>query len=144
MPWILGYVTTVEGMVSVPVFNLDVLRSMLPLIDLMICLGMLKDVLRLVAGRYTLKIAVAITAINIAVLVLNIVIFLPPAIWNADFLTSLYAATNIDLFASQGAQAIWTLLPTIIVVLGTIGYVTDTGVTLYRGARGSMWRSENA
>lgn len=137
MPWILGYVTAVEGMKSVPVFNLDVVRTMLPLIDLMICLGMLKDMIRLIAGRYTMKISVAITAINIAMLVLNIVIFLPPAIWNAEFLTSLYAATHINLFVSEAAKTAWTLLPTIIVVLGTIGYVTDTGVTLYRGARGS-------
>lgn len=144
MPWILGYVTAVEGMKSIPVFNLDVVRTMLPLIDLMICLGMLKDMIRLIAGRYTIKISIAITAINIAVLVLNIVIFLPPAIWNADFLTSLYAATHIDLFASQGAKVFWTLLPTIIVVLGTIGYVTDTGVTLYRGARGSSMFSKAA
>ncbi len=137
MPWILGYVTAVEGMVSIPVFNLDVVRTMLPLIDLMICLGMLKDMIRLIAGRYSIKISLAVAAINIAMLVLNIVIFLPPAIWNADFLTSLYAATHIDMFVSDTAKAIWTMLPTIIVVLGTIGYVSDTGVTLYRGARGS-------
>lgn len=144
MPWILGYVTTVEGMVSVPVFNLDVLNSMLLLINVLICLGMIKDMLRLIAGRYTLKISLAIAAINIAMLVLNIVIFLPPAIWNADFLTSLYAATGAEFFVSQGAQAFWALLPTIIVVLGTIGYVSDTGVTLYRGARGSIWRRSEA
>jgi hypothetical protein len=124
------------------VFNLDVLRSMLLLINVLICLGMLKDVLRLIAGRYTLKVSLSIAAINIAMLVLNIVIFLPPAIWNADFLTSLYAATSIELFASQGAQAFWTVLPTVIVVLASIGYVSDTGVTLYRGIRGSTWRSE--
>lgn len=142
IPWILGYVVASEELVSVPVFNLDVLRSMLLLINVLICLGMLKDVLRLIAGRYTLKVSLAIAAINIAALVLNIVIFLPPAIWNADFLTSLYAATGVELFASQGAQAFWAVLPTIIVVLASIGYVTDTGMTLYRGARGSLWRSE--
>lgn len=142
IPWILGYVVASEELVSVPVFNLGVLRSMLLLINVLICLGMLKDVLRLIAGRYTLKISLAIAAINIATLVLNIVIFLPPAIWNADFLTSLYAATGVELFASQGAQAFWAVLPTIIVVLASIGYVTDTGVTLYRGVRGSSWRSE--
>jgi hypothetical protein len=142
IPWILGYVVASDELVSVPVFNLDVLRSMLLLINVLICLGMLKDVLRLIAGRYTLKISLAIAAINMAMLVLNIVIFLPPAIWNADFLTSLYAATGIDLFASQGAQAFWTMLPTIIVVLSSIGYVSDTGVTLYRGFREASWRSE--
>jgi hypothetical protein len=142
IPWILGYVVASDELVSVPVFNLDVLRSMLLLINVLICLGMLKDVLRLIAGRYTLKVSLSIAAINIAMLVLNIVIFLPPAIWNADFLTSLYAATSIELFASQGAQAFWTVLPTVIVVLASIGYVSDTGVTLYRGIRGSTWRSE--
>ncbi len=105
MPWILGYVVASDQLVSIPVFNLEVLRSMLLLINLLICLGMLKDVLRLVAGRYTLKVSVAIAAINIAMLVLNIVIFLPPAIWNAGFLTSLYAQTGIEIFASQGAKA---------------------------------------
>ncbi len=144
MPWILGYVTTVEGMKSVPVFNLDVVRTMLPLIDLMICLGMLKDMIRLIAGRYSIKVSLGIAAINIAMLVLNIVIFLPPAIWNANFLISLYAATHINMFVSEVAKTIWTLLPTIIVVLGTIGYVTDTGVTLYRGARGSSLFSKAA
>jgi len=138
MPWILGYVTAMDGVEFIPVFNLDVVRTMLPLINLMICLGILKDMLRLIAGRYTIKLSVGIAVINVAMLVLNIVIFLPPAIWNADFLTSLYAATHVDLFVSQTAKAIWTMLPTIIVVLGTIGYLSDTGVTLYRGARGSL------
>jgi len=137
IPWILGYVTAAEGMVSIPVFNLDVLRSLLPLIDLMIGLGMLKDMLRLAAGRYTVKVSVAIALLNVAILVLNIVIFLPPAIWNAGFLSSLYAATGIALFASEGAKVFWMALPTVVVVLGTVGYVTDTGVTLYRGAHGS-------
>lgn len=149
MPWVFGFASGWSGwassnneMVFIPVFNLDVLTSMLILINVLICAGMLKDVLRLIAGRYTLKVALAIAAINIATLVLNIVIFLPPAIWNADFLTSLYAATGVELFASQGAQAFWAMLPTIIVVLASIGYVSDTGVALYRGARGSLWRSE--
>ncbi len=146
MPWVFGFasawVSSGQETVFIPVFNLDVLRSMLPLINVLICLGMLKDVLRLIAGRYTLKVSLSIAAVNIAMLVLNIVIFLPPAIWNASFLTSLYAATGAELFASQGAQAFWVLFPTIIVVLASIGYVSDTGVTLYRGVRGSSWRRD--
>ncbi len=138
IPWILGYVVATDGMVSVPVFNLEMLRSLLLLINVMICLGMLKDLLRLIAGRYTLPISLSIVAINIAMLILNIVIFLPPAIWNQSFLPDLHAATGIELFASQGALAFWKLLPTVIVILSTIGYVSDTGVTLYRGIKGSL------
>ena len=39
MPWILGYVVASDQLVSIPVFNLEVLRSMLLLINLLICLG---------------------------------------------------------------------------------------------------------
>lgn len=143
MPWIFGYVTAVEGMVSVPVFNLEALKTLLPLIDVLIGLGMLKDMIRLLAGRYTMRVSVSIALINVTQLVLNIVIFLPPAIWNAGFASALSAATGVDFFNSQGVQAFWTLLPTVVVVLATIGFVTDTATALYRGAR-EMRRGEAA
>ncbi len=137
MPWIFGFVTGAEGLVSIPIFNLDVLLSLLPLINLSLCLSMLKDVIRLIAGRYTMKVSISLAIINAALIVLAIVVFLPPAIWNANFMSSLHTATGAAFFAEPLANTFWTNLPTIIVVLSVFGYVVDSIVTIYRGARGS-------
>lgn len=132
MPWLLG---VGYGLAApfIPVFNLEVLASAVWLIVLMILVGAAKEVLRLIAGRYTVRLAIVVALLNIASLVLVIVVFGSHAIWNADFLTQMQAATGASWFAGETAVACWRLVPTVIVALTAIGLITDTGVTLYRG-----------
>ncbi|MDD5018752.1 MAG: hypothetical protein PHO15_11730, partial [Eubacteriales bacterium] len=53
-PWVIGAYVFTGGETIIPVFDLDVLYSMLILIDVMICLGILKEAAKLIFGRYNI------------------------------------------------------------------------------------------
>ena len=134
-PEVLSIYIYKDAMTVIPIFNLDVWRSMLPLIDVMIVLGVLKEAFRLVSGRHTLRLAAAVTAVNIATIVLVITVFLPPAIWNTDLVTSLRAVADMSWADSFNLERIWSAVPKIIVGLTVFGTVVDSITSIVRGAR---------
>ncbi len=134
-PEVLSIYIYKDVMTVIPIFNLDVWRSMLPLIDVMIALGILKEAFRLVSGRHTLRLAAAVAAVNIVTIVLTITVFLPPAIWNGDLVTSLRAVADMSWADSFNLERIWALVPKIIVGLTIFGNVVDSINGIVRGAR---------
>jgi hypothetical protein len=136
-PWLFGATGDITGKTFIPVFNLDVLKSLLPLINVMFCVGLLKEVARLVIGRYDFKLAIAVTIFNIASLILFLYIFAPPAIWNADFMTSLSTAYHWEWTATPEAAHVWSIIPKVIIGLTIFGMVVDTIQVAVRSFRHS-------
>ncbi|MHB1315164.1 MAG: hypothetical protein ACYCX2_06695 [Christensenellales bacterium] len=134
-PWLFGVWFANGNAVSIPIFDLAVWNSMLPLIDALICLGILKEVLRLIFGRYTLRLAAAVTIINVISLITFIYVFAPPAIWNGSFLASLQAASGWNWAGSTQAADLWAALPKVIIGLTVFGHIVDTIVTIVRSLR---------
>jgi len=116
----------------IPVFNLDVLYRMLPLINIMFCVGILKEVARLVIGRYDFRLAIAVAIFNVISLVLTVYIFAPPAIWNQGFMSSLSTAYGWE----------WSIIQKAIVGLSIFGIVVDTITTAVRAFRHSLPREK--
>lgn len=141
-PWLFGATGDITGKTFIPVFNLDVLNSMLPFINIMFCVGILKEVARLVIGRYDFKLAITVTIFNIASLILFLYIFAPPAIWNADFMTSLNTAYGWEWTATPQAAHIWSIIPKVIVGLTIFGTVVDTISVAVRAFRHSEPREK--
>ena len=131
-PWLFGVHFVNGTAVSIPVFDLTVWNKMLPLLDALICLGILKEVLRLIIGRYTIRLAGAVVVINIISLITFIYVFLQPGIWNADFLSTLSATTTFEWAATSEAAALWSALPKIIIGLAAFGHIVDTIVTIVK------------
>jgi hypothetical protein len=116
----------------VPVFDLAVFRQLLPLINVMVCLAILKEILRLAVGRHTIGLAAAMTVINVAAIILFIFIFGPASqIWNAGFMTGLGTTWG----ASAEAAYIWSIIPKILVGLVIFGNVVDIITTFTRALR---------
>ncbi len=134
MPWLFGVGIGLPAP-WIPVFNLNALAGVIWLFVLLIAAGVAKDALRLIIGRYTIKLAAFVAALNIISFVLVVLVFGNAAVWNASFLADLQAATGAEWFGSDLAKAIWAFVPTLIVVLSGIGLAADTGTTLYRGIR---------
>ncbi len=116
--------------VWIPVFNLEALRGgLLPLVVMVAGLGIVKELLRLVEGRYTLRLAIATAIINAVALVLFIVVYSGP-IWNPDFVTSLTAA-----WGANGVLAdMWHIFPKVIAGLAAFGFVVETITGFTRSA----------
>jgi hypothetical protein len=124
-PWLFG-ANDFAGRTFIPVFDLGVLITMMPLINVMFCLGILKETARLIIGRYDFKLAVSVTVLNILSLILFLYIFVPPAIWNADFMISLHNAYGWDWAATPEAASAWAILPKVIIGLTIFGHIVDT------------------
>ena len=131
----IGIYILTETTTMVPIFNIDVFRSMLPLIDIILALSIVKEVFRLISGKHTLKLAAGVTLVNVAIITLTITVFLPPAIWNGDMITSLNAVADMTWAEKINLEYIWSIIPVIIVALSVFGNAVDILTSFVRGVR---------
>ena len=134
-PEIFGIYTFGEQVVVTHVFNLDVFRSMLIIIDIMIGLDIIKEALRLMSGKYTLRLAAGVAAINIVNIILVIMVFLPPAIWNQNFMSELFANADMSWADMAKFEYWWSIVPKIFVGITIFGKVVDIITNFAHGAR---------
>ena len=138
VPHVLSIYVLGDPMVKIPVFDLDVLRSMILLVDIIICLSILKEAFRLISGRYTLRLAAVAAVINIAAVVLMITVFLPPTIWNGDLVAELGASADMSWATELELARIWAAVPAVVVAIAVFGYVVDTINNIVRVIRGAV------
>ena len=119
------------GVAIVPVFNLEVLTQMMPLVVIIICIGIVKEVLRLAEGRYTVRLAIATTVLNAASLILFIWVYGGSAIWNPNFIATINPAWGADSTAAY----VWSIVPNILVGLAVFGNVVDSITAFARALR---------
>jgi len=81
----------------ISVFNLEYFDKIKLLFIGLFLIGITKEVLKIIYGRWTLKLAIYLTLLTIASLALTIIIFTNPQIWNADFNSDLKEFMNLDV-----------------------------------------------
>lgn len=131
-PQIFGAYISTNSLTVIPVFNLTVLKNMLPIINAVILLSILKEMFKLITGQYTIKLAVAITIINVLAMIATIFVFISPDIWNQSFVENISSAYNIGVNTSAKLSYLWYMLPKIIVGLTSFGYIVDSIVAITR------------
>jgi len=138
VPHLIGIYQFSDGVTITPVFDLDVLRSMIVLIDILFVLAIVKEAFRLVNGKHSIMLATAVTIINAAMITITIAVFLPPAIWNGDMIAMLQAGSDMTWAERVDLQYIWSIVPKIIVGLSVFGYVVEIITSWVRGARNAI------
>ena len=131
-PQLFGVYISSDGLTVIPVFNLTVFRNMLPIINVIILLGILKEIFKLIIAQYTIKLAVAITIINVLSMIATIFVFISPEIWNQSFVEMITSAYNISVNTSAKLSYLWSILPKIFVGLSSFGYIVDSVVAIAR------------
>jgi len=115
-----------------PVFNLTAFYRQLPLVNVMICFGLVKEALRLIVGRYTHPLSLALTALNIVSVVMFILLFGPASgVWNPHFMTQIGTEWSL----SESAAKLWSLVPLVLTGLVIFGSVVDSVQAILKGAR---------
>lgn len=76
-------------LVSYPLFNLQTLTIVLPLFNLVFIIGMIRDMIKAIEGRYTKRLAIGITLLNIISIGLCIFIFTQPNLINYEILNGI-------------------------------------------------------
>lgn len=133
VPYFFGVYIFTDPVQSVSIFNIDVLRMALPFINAALLLGILREVLRVVAGCYTLRLAIAIVILNIIALGLILPVLLNPALWNHQFMAQLDAVFHFGFNADL--MNILSYLPLFFVAIFLFAYVLDSATALYKGIR---------
>lgn len=141
VPFLMGFwMQGTDGVVHfVPLFNLETLRMLLPLFNVCFALGILREALRIVAGRHTLWLGLATVALNVIALAIVCTIFFNPAIWNAGMIQQA-TAVNPGFFdlAGNGVATLNTFFGYFTRFFGFIlifAFVLDSLVSLYKGIR---------
>lgn len=135
VPEIFGIHWFGETHTFVPIFNTDVFKSMLPFINAVFALGIIKEIFKLVIEKYSPQLAAAVTVINLVSLALTLYVFASPEIWNADFVTQLQAMQGWDMPADFNMAAHWLRVPRYVAIIAVFGCAVDTVTTIAKGIR---------
>lgn len=137
-PQLMGLYTMRNGLICIPIFDLEVLKSMLPLFNLSFAAGAVREMLKLIYGKYSMKLAWMIILLNLFTIALTIVILSNGAVWNQNFLpqlTSLYT----DLPAEIHLPLIWNNMSKLFIAVVAFATLIDCAVTFFRS-----WRADHA
>ena len=115
----------------VPLFNEPVYRMYLPFILITLAIGLIREIAKLVAGRWTIPLSILHLLIGIPSLILTIIMFRNPDLLNFEFFTKAFAVTS-----STDPMLLGLPMPQFIgrVVIGVtiFGFVVDTITALFR------------
>lgn len=118
---------------TVPVFNLPVLRAALPWLLAAFALGIVREAIKLVEGRYTLRLALGVCVIDILSLALVLVFFTGYPVWNPQFAADIAAV--FELGPDFKLLQFWDIFTRYFICIFILAYLLEIGTTLYRGFR---------
>jgi len=92
----------------VSVFDIAVIKSITGLFLLCFATTVIKEIFKLIEGRFTIRFMIVTILCNVASVILIVYIFRTYPIWNQNFPSQFLAAANVVSF--PGLQANWTFL----------------------------------
>jgi hypothetical protein len=119
------------GYTLIPFFNIEVLNGYKMLLLAVYLTALIKEVLKIIAGRWTLKLSLSIAVLNIAGLLIMLYVFLNADIFNVNVPMDFMKSANLKF----DAAAVWSIFRKWFVISFTFGYIIDTLVVLYKGVR---------
>lgn len=82
--------------VSIPLFNLNVLRGYNSLILIMFIATIGKEVLKLIGGKWNLRLAIMHSVLDVLSLIMFLIIFADANVWNANFAIEISKYMNLS------------------------------------------------
>ncbi len=129
-PQVFGLYAFREGYIIVPVFDLVRLQSAMVWINLCIALGISRDAVKLIAGRYSPWMAAVTALINVATLAITFAIFGDGTIWNANF-TSQLSGSGVETPEFM-SKMFWGGFSRIFLAAVVLGFMVDTVTLIVR------------
>lgn len=121
------YIAVYTGQKVIPLFDMELYPKLLPLIAASCMLGVCKEIAKLLEGRYTMRLAVGISIVNIVSIVLCIIVLSQP-IWNPSLLIILNE--TVDLSDIDFLRNFWNSFGQVFLGIVLFGFVIDM-ITLW-------------
>lgn len=122
-----------QPMRVVPLFDNAVLRSFLPWILGALLLDGVLEILKIVSGKWTLKLTAFDLFNNIVHLAVGLVVFARPAIWNPNLISDLIEISRVPAFDNFGA--IWNSFTVNLVYIIVLVFILECAGTVTRWRR---------
>lgn len=117
------------GLTLVPVFNISVLGSYKFFVLGIFILGIMKEVPKIISGRWSLKLGILVAVLSVASTILALIMFSNPEIWNMNFASDLLRYTNIDFTDADS----WINITTGSILIIVIAGISEIATALYKG-----------
>lgn len=134
-PQLIGVHIPGQAPAVIPIFNMETYWGVLPLINFSLGIGLLKEIARLAAGRYTLKLAVATLVFNVVSMILVLFIFTDQNLWNQGFAESVKAIEGLRIPVDFDLAYYLGISAKVILGLFVFGTIVDTVSAFYKGLK---------
>jgi hypothetical protein len=122
-----------SSITSIPVFNMDVFQSILPIILIIMALGIVKNTWEIIERYYSVRYAILTLAINTISIILLVLLFNGYDVWNPNFVVQLQNAYQLSFDAI--AVTIWNRVTSNLVIFISIIYIIDTIIIAIKSVR---------
>jgi hypothetical protein len=127
-----------ETLTIVPIFDLSRWGDTVVVFNFIFALGLAKEFIRLLFGRYNMKLAVGITVVNLLSLVTSIALLVSPTTWNPDLASTLTSIHAFGMASDFNLAYYLDLFIKVLVGLVILGFIVDTVTVFVRGVRSSV------
>lgn len=140
-PELFGWYEKVDGVLEIiPVLNIDRLQAYIPALVALAAFGFALSAYKIVAGRWTLRVAEINALYNLAIVVLAGVALTDRSLFNEELITRLQEATDApsaDVVWNMGAAAIAAII-LLCILDSALGFLKSKEVRL-RDVPGKIW-----
>jgi hypothetical protein len=119
------------GFNLIPIFNISVLNSYKLFIIAIFILGIVKEVPKIVSGRWTLKLSIFVTILSLASMILSLIVISNPDIWNINFVSDILRYLGADVV--PGEQ--WMNIAKGSILIIVVGTIAEIATTMYKGIK---------
>lgn len=137
-PQILSVYVAGETLTVVPIFNLEIWPSIIGVFNILFVLGIAKEFVRLLFGRYNMTMAISMTLINIVSLIMAVILFSNPLVWNPEFASALTSAHAFGMSPDFNLAYYFDLFKKVLIGLIIFGFIVDTIKVFYHAVRYSV------
>lgn len=126
---------TPDGTRIVTFFDPIAIQGFLPLINLVLIIGLVKELIKLFVGKYTIQLSVSIFLLSIISTILTLLVFTTPTIWNHNFVSEINALFSITMVDDYNIAYFWTNLYRLFIGITIFGFAVETISNFYKSIR---------
>jgi len=125
------YIPTPNGINIIPIFDISTVEGFKLIIAILFLLSIAKEIIKLVAGKWNLKVAISTSVLSIITLILTLILFTNPNIWNQSLVKDIVKYVDIG-FDLVKAQSLLFKSFIGIIVIASLGEIVGS---LYKGIK---------
>lgn len=131
---------SLNGSSLIPIFNIDLLQRYMLIINIGFACIILKEILKIVYGRYCVPLAIGTVGLSFISLVISWVVLLDYNLWNTNITTIILQNNHIKLPAGFDLVNPMASIAKIFIAACILAFVVETIVTIYRTIKYEVYK----